>query len=199
MLLLVWRLDYSTPPPRHLLRDGYTDGTVDEESRIEIVNALQRGQEALLAALEGITEELAAKRAAQERWSTLECVEHLALAEDYLRSRILQAEHAGSPVVNKRREAAILARGADRTRPLVSPEAVRPTGRFASLSDALRYFLDSRAETIRYLENCSGDLRSMVTTHPLLGSVNCQETLLLIAVHPERHARQIDEIRAALA
>ena len=165
---------------------------------MEIMNALLRGQQALLAALDGITEEAAAKRAGQERWSTVECVEHVALAEDYLRSRMMQAEHAGSPVVNKRREAAILARGADRTRPIVAPEAVRPTGRFATLSDAVRYFLEVRAETVRYVENCSGDLRSMVTTHPLLGPVNCQETLLLIAVHPERHARQIDEIRAAL-
>jgi hypothetical protein len=78
---------------------------VDEESRTEILNALRRGQQALLAALEGITEEFAAKRAGQERWSALECVEHVAVAEDFLRSRIMQAEHAGSPVVNERREA----------------------------------------------------------------------------------------------
>lgn len=101
-------------------------------------------------------------------------------------------------MISEFKEAGIRARGADRTRPAVSPEAVRPTGRFASLSDALRHFLASRAETIRYVENCCEDLGSMLTTQPLLGPVNCQETLLLIVVHPERHAQQIDEIRAAL-
>jgi hypothetical protein len=129
----------------------------------------------------------------------LECVEHVAVSEDFLLSRIMQAEHAGAPLINKLREAGILVRGADRTRPAVSPEAVRPTGRFANLSDAVRHFLASRAKTIRYVQNCSEDLRSMQTTHPLLGPVNCQETLLLIVVHPERHAKQINEIRAALA
>lgn len=172
---------------------------MDQEEQIEILNALWRGQQVFLAALDGITEDLAAKRPGPERWSALECVEHVAVSEDFLFSRIMHAEHVGAPLINKLREAGILARGADRTRPAVSPQAVRPTGRFTNLSDAVRHFLASRAETIRYVENCSEDLRSMLTTHPLLGPVNCQETLLLIAVHPERHAKQIDEIRAALA
>lgn len=172
---------------------------MEKQEQIEILNALRRSQQAFLNALDGITEDQAAKRPGPERWSALECAEHVAVSEDFLRSRMMQAEHAGAPVVNKLREAGILARGPDRTRPGVSPEAVRPTGRFANLSDAVRHFLASRAATIRYVENCSEDLRSMLTTHPLLGPVNCQETLLLIVVHPQRHAKQIDEIRAAFS
>ena len=34
---------------------------------------------------------------------------------------------------------------------------------------------------------------------PIIGTVNCFETLLMIAAHPLRHANQIEEIRAALA
>jgi hypothetical protein len=172
---------------------------MEKQEQIEILNALRRSQQAFLNALDGITEDQAAKRPGPDRWSALECAEHVAVSEDFLRSRMMQAEHAGAPVVNKLREAGILARGPDRTRPGVSPEAVRPTGRFANLSDAVRHFLASRAATIRYVENCSEDLRSMLTTHPLLGPVNCQETLLLIVVHPQRHAKQIDEIRAAFS
>ena len=107
------------------------------EEWIEILNALRRGQQVFLAALDGITEDLAAKRPGPECWSALECVEHVAVSEDFLLSRIIQAEHADAPLINKPREAGILARGADRTRPAVSPEAVRPTGRFANLSDAV--------------------------------------------------------------
>ena len=123
----------------------------------------------------------------------------MAVSEDFLLSRIMQAEHAAAPLINKLREAGILARGRIAPARAVSPEAVRPTRRFASLSDAVRHFVASRAETIRYVENCFEDLRSMLTTHPPLGPVSCQETLLLMVVHPERHAKQIDEIRAALA
>jgi len=35
--------------------------------------------------------------------------------------------------------------------------------------------------------------------HPLIGDVNCYETLLIMAIHPHRHAPQIQEIRDALA
>lgn len=88
---------------------------MDKEEQIEILNALRRGQQAFLAALDGITEDLAAKRPGPERWSALECVEHVAVAEGFLLSRIMQAEHAGAPLINKFREAEILARGADRS------------------------------------------------------------------------------------
>lgn len=172
---------------------------MDKQEQVEILNALRLSQQAFLDALDGITEGLAAKRPGPERWSALECVEHVAVSEDFLRSRIMQAEHVGVPAINRLRDVEIMARGADRTRPGVSPEATCPTGRFANLPDAVRHFLASRAETIRYVENCSEDLRSMLTTHPLLGTVNCQETLLLIVVHPQRHAKQIDEIRAAFS
>ena len=170
---------------------------MDKQEQIEILKALRCGQRAFLDALNGITEDLAAKRPRPERWSVLECVGHVALSEDFLRSLVMHAEHVSVPVINKVREDGILVRGADRTRPMVSPEAVRPTGRFPSLSDALQYFLVSRSETIRYLENCSEDLRSMLATHPLLGSVNCREIVLLMAVHPHRHAKQIHEVRDA--
>jgi hypothetical protein len=102
------------------------------------------------------------------------------------------------PVVDQEREARILTRGADRTNPRVSPEVGRPTGRFGSLADAVQYFLDSREQTVQFVESCQEDLRSRLTTHPLLGPVNCYEVLLLMAVHPHRHAKQIQEITAAL-
>ncbi|MGC9971352.1 MAG: hypothetical protein ABSE56_12265 [Bryobacteraceae bacterium] len=50
----------------------------------------------------------------------------------------------------------------------------------------------------RFVESCRGDLRFRLATHPLLGPVNCHEALLLMAVHPHRHPRRIQEIKAAL-
>ena len=171
---------------------------MDARDKTQILDALRRGGQAFLDALHGLPEDLAATRPGPGRWSALECAEHVAVSEVFLFSLLLEAQPAGAPVVNQQREAGILARGADRTHPGISPEAVRPTGRFSTLADALRHFLHSRAETVRFVENCAEDLRARLTTHPLLGPVNGHETLLLTAVHPHRHARQIDEIRAAL-
>ncbi len=171
---------------------------MDTRDRTEILDALRRGQQAFLDALNGVPVDLAATRPGPGRWSALECAEHVAVSEDFLFSQLIEARPAGVPVVNHQREAGILARGADRTRPGVSPEVVRPTGRFATLSDALRHFLQSRAETVRFVETCAEDLRARSTTHPLLGPVNGYEILLLMAVHPHRHAKQLDEIGVAL-
>jgi hypothetical protein len=68
---------------------------MDEQEQIEILNALRRSQQTFLDAVDGITEDVAAKRPGPDRWSALECVEHLAVSEDFLLSRITQAEQAG--------------------------------------------------------------------------------------------------------
>jgi hypothetical protein len=46
------------------------------------------------------------------------------------------------------------------------------------------------------VEQCFGDPRQMITDHPLIeGPVTCAETLVMIAAHPARNAKQIEEIR----
>jgi hypothetical protein len=51
---------------------------------------------------------------------------------------------------------------------------------------------------VQFAETCQEDLRCKITSHPIIGKVNCYEMLLMIAVHPHRHAKQIEEIKAAL-
>jgi uncharacterized damage-inducible protein DinB len=170
---------------------------MDVQEKIEILDSLRNSQQVFLDALNGVPEDLAARSPGPGRWSILECAEHVAVSEEFLLAQVENAEPAATPAVNKPKEAAILARGADRERALVSPEAVRPTGRFSTLAAALQRFSTARAATIRFVENCTEDLRARLTTHPLLGPVNGHETLLLAAVHPLRHAKQIAEIKTA--
>ena len=165
--------------------------------RAAILKELAAGREVFLEALRGFPEGLAATSPASGRWSVLECVEHVTVSEDFLLTGISiglsQAERWEAPVIDPKREAAILARGADRTTPRISPEVGRPTGRFATLAEAVESFLTVRERTVRFVETCDEDLRSQ-----LIGTINCHEALLLIAVHPRRHASQIREIRTAL-
>jgi hypothetical protein len=57
-----------------------------------------------------------------------------------------------------------------------------------------------RRETVRFVEEFSGDFRSWLTMHPLITRpLNCYEMLLLMALHPARHAMQIAEIRIGLS
>jgi hypothetical protein len=171
---------------------------MEAHEKVRILEALDSGREAFLDALSAIAEDLATRSPGPGRWSALECAEHVAVSEDFLFSQVTQATHSEVRVVNEKREAAISARGADRTHAVASPEAVRPTGRFSTLADAVQHFLASREHTIRFVESCREDLRSRLTTHPLLGPVSCYEALLLMAVHAHRHAKQIQEIKTAL-
>jgi hypothetical protein len=164
-----------------------------------ILAELQRGQAVLLHALKDVPEDVAGRAPGPGKWSILECVEHLAVAEDYLLSQMISARRCDAAVVDERREALITARGADRTRLMLSPEVGRPTGRFSTLREATERFLSARGRTLGFVENANDDLHCRLTTHPLLGTVNCYEMLLVIAVHPHRHALQVEEIKAALA
>jgi DinB superfamily len=158
---------------------------------------LHRGREALLAVLSEVAQEDATWHPGPGRWSVLDCVEHLVVSEDYFLSQIRAAQPTATPTRNDQREALIATRGLDRTRPVPSPEVGLPTGRFATLAAAQQHFLESRAQTVRFVEDCTQDLCCAVTTHPLLGTVNCHEMLLMLSVHPHRHAQQIQEITAS--
>jgi uncharacterized damage-inducible protein DinB len=161
----------------------------------EMVALLAAGRQALIDAVDGVAEEQARRAPGDGRWSVLECVEHVALVEDYLLARLLEGRQVAESGIDPRREELIAKRGADRSRSIAAPEAVRPVGRYATLAEAVEWFESTRERTLRYVDSCDEDLRGKVTTHPLLGAVTCQETLLMIALHPKRHAAQIREIR----
>ena len=170
---------------------------MDVDERQKLVGELERGRKELLDAVDGLTDEAAARVPEAGRWSVLECVEHVATAEDYLFSQIAAAQPADGELLSRDREARILARGVDRSWKVSSPEAGLPHGRFGSLQEAVERFLASRERTMRFVANCEHDLRGKLTTHPIIGKANCYEMVLMMAIHPMRHAKQILEIRGA--
>jgi uncharacterized damage-inducible protein DinB len=161
--------------------------------------ALNKGREALTQAVEGVDEDLAARKPAVGGWSILECVNHIVESERYLLSRLHIAQQSNESFADGEREAKIAARAANRARKIEAPSESQPRNRYATLREALAAFDTTRDETIQFLEAFGGDLRRWTTDHPLFpGPVTCQETLIMIAAHPCRHAEQILEIRSTL-
>lgn len=176
---------------------------MQEIEKQHILNALQSGRNALAASLAGVDDALASRHPDGGGWSILDCVEHLVITEQYLLSRLHAAKLSDQPFEKTRREAKIAALAGDRTRRIEAPEQAHPQGRFKSLGDALSAFDATRAEVMRWVESCAGDPcgdpRCMLTDHLLIeGPVTCSETLIMIAAHPARHAKQIAEIRSQL-
>jgi hypothetical protein len=168
-----------------------------EPDRQEILLELKRGHNALRDA--GVDEQLAARKPSSGGWSILDSVEHLAVSEQFLFSRLTTACRSDRSHENPSRETMIVNRGLDRSRSVPAPEAVVPAGRFESVRDAISAFDSARARTIQFVEAFTDDFRCCVTDHPLIsGPVNLYEILLMVAIHPVRHARQIRETRTAI-
>jgi hypothetical protein len=164
----------------------------------QILDLLDEGRTALLAALDGVSDEQASRIPAPGQWSILGCVEHIGLSEDYLFAQIASAPISAAPILNPEREAKMLARGTDRSRRMESPPEGHPTGAFPTLSAAVAHFLASRQRTLDFVRTNPPDLRSRMAWHPILKQANCHEMLISICVHTLRHVRQIEEIKAVL-
>ena len=169
-----------------------------EPEKQEVLTQLDEGRKALSEALAGIDEQMAVWKQMPTTWSILECVEHVVASEEFLLSRLMAARGSASTPPNPTRERMILERGIDRTTRVESPAVGRPRGRYLHLQDAFTGFSAVRARTIDWVGGLEGDLRSRLTDHPLIpGPVNCYEMLLIISVHPRRHAEQIQAIRVS--
>lgn len=168
------------------------------KERTEIVDNLERSRQEFLAAVAGLTDAQAKTRPDAERWSVLDCVEHVAFVEERFLGWLNAAERLDAPRVDKENEAGLTARVPDRSTRLKAPEAVLPNGRFATIEQALEQFKAQRARSIQFAQDRAGDLYCLAAQHPRFGPVNGVELLIIIAGHSRRHAEQIRETRAAL-
>ena len=169
---------------------------LDDKERLTAL--LRDSRDRFLATLVGIGDERSRQHPAQGSWSVLDCVEHVAGAETFM-LRLLQGPRRPRPDSAPNREGAFFQSVADRRRKVESPERGRPRGRFANLDEARMHFESARADTIRFIQDNTENLRATEVTHPLFGDVSLVEMLVIMAKHVERHALQIEEIKNSSA
>ncbi len=166
----------------------------------KLLALLRESRERFLRSFAGLTDEESRRRTGEGTWSVLDTVEHLNLAEKTMLNLVTglrRPRSAGTP----NREEIFLTVITDRSRKIESPEAARPQGRFATLTDAAAQFRASRDAVIRFVEQNTDDLRATEVTHPhpVAGDVSTYEMLIIMAKHAERHALQIEEIKNSTA
>ena len=163
--------------------------------RDQLLASLNAGRGELLAAVEGMTDEQAAVKPAGGGWSALECVEHIATVEALALRRLTTQAVEVPQELSREREPVLYARIATRHQKVEAPEIARPKGRYSTVGEAVGAFLDARERTVKWLEKCDLDLRRCSVEHPALGPASAYEFILIMAAHPARHARQIQEAR----
>jgi uncharacterized damage-inducible protein DinB len=159
----------------------------------DVAGQLESARAELVVVVSGLTEEQARTRPAPDRWSVLECLEHVSSVERRFLGMV-KASEAGTPAErDSAKEAVIEERVLDRSNRRTAPEAVHPTGKHGGISEALQEFNTARDETLRFASEQGVNLLSRRANHPVLGPLNGVEALLLIAGHGRRHTAQMRE------
>jgi len=124
---------------------------MDRALREKNATMLATGTQSILDSVAGLSEEQARLRPEPGRWSVLECIEHVILAENRMFELLTkQSVAAASPDDGRREE--LFARGStNRIRKFEAPEFAKPKGRFPSLAAAVEEFRRCRARTEDYL------------------------------------------------
>ena len=171
---------------------------ITDKERETALGLLARSRQTLLDAVEHVTDNQARWKPAPDLWSILEYVEHLAVSDDALVAlveRALQTPPQDETDEERRaREAKIretpIPRGVNQ-----APDRLRPSGRFASLGEAMAAFLAARERTVNYASATQADLRRHFSPHPVLGPLDAYQWLAGNARHAETHAGHIRELK----
>lgn len=163
----------------------------------ELLGLLEESRAMWLDSVEGIAEDESRWRSAPDRWSVLDCAEHVANVEHRILRTLQNAPAIPAMPADVLRETRIYEITRSRSAYVSAPEFVQPVGRYATIAEALSAFVERRDRAIGFVAAYCGDLRAIGATHPLLGPCNGYEYALIMAGHPIRHAGQVREIREA--
>jgi hypothetical protein len=184
-----------------LMMAGAAAASAQEVTQAEKDKALQyleSTRKNVLEATKGLSEAQWNFKAAPDRWSVGQVMEHIAASEDFIRGMVVEkvmtapAGDAGRDV--KKTDEGVLAMVPDRTHKAQAPEPLVPTNRFGSPEGSIKHFVETRTATEDFLKTTTG-LRDHVMDSPL-GKLDGYEFVLFIAAHSERHTKQINEVKA---
>jgi uncharacterized damage-inducible protein DinB len=170
------------------------------EERSFALQQFQTTRDNFLKSIAGLSQKQWTFKPAPDRWSVAEVAEHIAVSESTIFGLVQKTMQ--SPAAPEKREQVkgkdqmILQRLPDRSHKAQAPERLRPTGRWATEADLTKAFEDSRKGTMDYIRTTNDDLRDHFFDHPVFGTLDAYQWLLLISGHSARHTEQIEEVKA---
>jgi uncharacterized damage-inducible protein DinB len=175
------------------------DGSMTPAERAYLLEQLESSKKNMLASIQGLSAAQWTFKPAPEVWSVQECAEHIILAENFIfggAQQILKTPVVERPAISTEEvDHKIVAGVEDRSHKAKAPEAIVPSGKFATPEDAAREFTARRDKTIAYVTTTTDELRVHVGPGPA-GPMDAYQFLLLLAAHSARHTAQIREVEA---
>ena len=175
--------------------------TLSKQERKMAANMLKETKKYFLKNVKGLSDAQLDFKAAPEKWSIRQCMEHIALTESLL-DQVMQGIMKAPANPEKRSEIKIKDEEmypmiTDRSKKAQAPEAIQPKGSFKTAEEAITAFTTGRDKHIDYIKTTEEDLRNHCSAHPAFGMLDAYQWMLLVAAHSKRHTLQIEEVKAA--
>ena len=173
-------------------------GTLTPDERKFAIDYYIKTRDKLLADVKGLSQNQLNWKADTSRWSVYQCTEHIALSEALIFQWIQQTEQQPA-TPDKRSDVKhtteeLIAATTDRSHKFQAPEMLQPGTKFSSEDAALHAFLLRRDSTIEYIKTTQDDLKDHFITHPVFGTMDLYQGLILLAAHTARHTAQLEEV-----
>ena len=172
-------------------------GLTDAERKFA-VDHLKQTQSDLVEAVQGLSEAQLNWKPAADKWSVLECVQHITLASAAL-------FQMGQGALKQPNDSALKSGVADdqlikmvedRSHKVQTSEPLRPVNSpYHTLSETLQAFNADRNKLIDYVQATDDDLRNHIAKMPF-GNIDMYQLLLMISAHTNRHTQQLNEVKA---
>ncbi|WP_461534352.1 DinB family protein [Sinomicrobium sp.] len=164
-----------------------------------IKNYFDETYQGILDATKGLTDEQLNFKASPEKWSILECLEHIVITEPMLFG--FEKEALSKPATPERRselklkDSDIKSVVIDRSHKAKAPAEMSPSGKYKDVQSALNDLQEHRKLILSYLEDYSmDDLRNHILEGPL-GAIDAYQFMLFIPGHAARHTLQMQEVK----
>lgn len=173
----------------------------------ELIDYIDVHRRALHDAVASVPEELRERKPGASGWSVAEVLEHVSMIETRVAALLTMHvaaarekglgpdEDASSVVASYPRPDVVV----DRTKKIVAPKAVVPTGSLDAKA-AMQALEQSRGAMLTALYKANGvSLAHLTQVHPVLGELNLYHWIVALGLHDDRHAEQIREIGRSFA
>ncbi len=175
---------------------------LNKAERDRLVKHLQDTRKALQKETKGLTPEQWNFKAAPDRWSVAECLEHITLSEDLIFGTVSNTVMKTPAQAEKYNATAAQAKDdqitkmiPDRSQKFQAPEPLKPSGKWASPAETWKHFEASRKTTLEFAKK-QADLRAHFMDSPVIKDMDAYQWLLFLSAHSARHSAQIREVIA---
>ncbi len=179
-----------------------TTPTLSALERDKMKTVLLASQTKLMEAVQHLSDTQLNFKNATNAWSIAACLEHITLAELEFPKILEKAlQQPANPKMRSKiriKDEEIQSRMTSSSWKAKSPKRFRPNKQFTDAAQCLATFRAQRSSTLQFIETTKADMRNHYWRHPLTGTIDLYQTLLLLSAHLDRHITQIENIKSSV-